>query len=68
MPNSPSADDKIGLMDYAGTFSANPPDLIQAASGENIFRVNENGKISINNFPGALVMTDSTNGWMWRGF
>lgn len=68
MPNSPSAESAIGLQDYTGTFAANPPDLIQAASGDNIFRANEDGKISINNFSGALVMTDSTNGWMNRGF
>lgn len=69
MPLSPTAGDAVAFQDYAGTFAANPMVLLQnPTSDENIFRSDANGQISINNFSGALGLTDTTNGWMSRGF
>ncbi len=61
LPLTPSAGDKVFIMDYLRTWGTNNVTL--ARNGENIEHLAEDHILNVNNAPGDLEFIDSTAGW-----
>lgn len=65
-PATPSVDDLVGVMDYAGTFNTN--NLTLGRNGSKVMRATANGTIDSRNWTTAWEYTGATHGWLPRGF
>ena len=62
LPATPDVGDKVGWIDYDGTFATN--NLTVARNGKNIMGLAENMTVSTNNANATLIYIDATKGWM----
>ena len=54
--------DKVGIVDYAGTFDSN--NLTLGQNGKNVLRTNANGTINTKNWSTNWMFFDDTVGWL----